>query len=65
MLVSCQYARSRTFCNPVSLNSLGTAVPGLWRLAAATLLKTAIAVRPGSEIGSYTGLKKLGVELSL
>jgi hypothetical protein len=27
MLLSCQYARTRTFCNPVSLNSTGTAVP--------------------------------------
>ena len=34
MLLSCQYARTRTFCNPVSLTSTATAVPGLWRLAA-------------------------------
>ena len=27
MLLSRQYARTRTFCNPVSLNSTGTAVP--------------------------------------
>ena len=32
MLLSCQHARTRTFCNPVSLNSTGTAVPvsGVW-----------------------------------
>ena len=64
MLLSCQYARTRTFCNPVSLNSTGTAVPVLWRLAAATFLKTAIPVRPRPTIDSCTGLKKLGVELN-
>jgi len=46
MLLSCQYARTRTLGNPVSLNSPGTAVPVLRRLAAATFLKTAIPVRP-------------------
>jgi hypothetical protein len=64
VLLSCQYARTRTFCNPVSLTSTGTAVPGLWRLAAATFLKTAFPVRPRPAIGSCAGLKKLGVELN-
>jgi len=40
-----------------------TAVPGLWRLAAAIFLKTAIAVRPRLAIGSRAGLEKPGVEL--
>lgn len=62
MLLSCQYARIRTFCNPVSLNSTGTAMPGLWRPVAATFLKTAIPLRPRRAIDSYTELKKLGLE---
>jgi hypothetical protein len=64
MLLSCQHARTRTFCNLVSLTSTGTAVPGLWRLAAATSLKTAIQVRPRRAMDSCTGLEKLGVELN-
>src|SRR5204863_6607742 len=63
MLLSCQHARTRTLGNPVSLNSPGTAVPGLRRLAAATFLKTAIPVRPRPAIDSCTGLTKLDVEL--
>jgi hypothetical protein len=64
MLLCCQYARTRTFCNPVSLTSPGTAVPGMWRLAAATFLKTAIPVRPRPAIGSCTERKKLAVEFN-
>ena len=52
MLLSCQYARTRT------------AVLGLWRLATATFLKTAILVRPRRAMDSCTELKKLGVELN-
>jgi hypothetical protein len=63
MLPSCHYARTRTFCTAVPWNSPGTAVPGIWRLAAATLLKAAIAVRPRPAIGSCAGLEKPGVEL--
>jgi hypothetical protein len=63
MLLSCQYARTRTLGNPVSLNSPGIAVPGRMRLAAAPFLKTAMPVRLRMAIDSCTGLTKLGVEL--
>ena len=46
------------------MNSTGTAVPGLWRLAAAAFLKTAIPVRPRRAIDSCPGLKKLGLEFN-